>query len=151
MRDKKVKLESKCNDLQKLILKIFLWENWFLRPHFKFGGRKYVDGLLVCILLQLNILKQLIAESNFTNLFPWNFTRIDSAAHILNVLYVIVTTPAMNQNLLFSPSSSSSSSRMNILVFADITRKSDILVVIVITNQLCKEEYFQYGEFWNSL
>ena len=150
MRDKKVKLECKCNDLQKLILKIFLWENWFLRPHFKFGGRKYVGGLLVCIILQLNILKQWIAESNFTNLFPWNFTRIDSAAHIFNVLYVIVTS-AMNQNLLFSPSSSSSSSRMNILVFADITTKSDILVLIVITNQLCKEEYFQYGEFWNSL
>ena len=43
-------------------------------------------------------------------------------------------------------SSSSSSSRMNVLSFADITRKSDILVVIVITNQLWKEEYLQYTE-----
>ena len=35
---------------------------------------------------------------------------------------------------------------MNVLSFADITRKSDILVVIVITNQLWKEEYLQYTE-----
>ena len=55
--------------------------------------------------LQLNILKQWIAEANFKNLFLWSFTRTDCPAHILNVLYVIVTTPAMNQNLLFSPSS----------------------------------------------
>ena len=67
----------------------------------------------------------------------------DFATHILDVLYVIVTPakPCMNQNLLFLSS-------MNFPVFADIIRISNILVVIVITNQLCQEEYFLYWEIW---